>query len=136
MQCTECEAPNRKLWVLFGEHRRPALADVQTGSWAVLRRCPACSALWCLSPYEPYASFPFLALWPHDEVRWRHTFAVDDGRTLLAWHAFMVGQHFRSLPEPELGLVEQFRRRSYGHNPIDSPDTFHAADLPASTANA
>jgi len=136
MQCTECEAPNRKLWALFGGHRQPELTDVRTGSWMVLQQCTVCSALWCLSPYEPYASFPFLALWPHDESKWHHFFAIDDGRTLLAWHAFIVGQYYRSLPEPELGLVEQFRRRSYGHNPVDSPDTFHAADLPVSTTNA
>ena len=136
MNCTNCDAPTRKLWVLFGEHRQPTLTEVQTGNWIVLQRCSLCGALWCLSPYEPYASFPFVALWPYDEARWQRTHAIDEGKTLCGWHAFMVAQHYRSLPADELQQVESWRRRSSGHNPIDSAHTFQAADIPNGAANA
>ena len=133
MNCIECELPNRKLWTLFGEHRKPKLADVESGNYIFLQRCLPCNALWCLSPYEPYASFAFLVWWPHDEVKWHSMHALDDGRTLLAWHALKIAQNYRNLPSNELDQIERYRQRSYGYNPIDNPGKFHAAELLAST---
>src|ERR1700691_2180628 len=118
MNCANCEAPSRKLWVMFGGHRQPELADVQPGNWIELRRCSGCGALWCISPYEPYASFPFAALWPHDEATWWRTHDLDRGKTVCGWHALMVAKQYKSLPHEELEQVEHWRNRSCGHNPI------------------
>lgn len=130
-QCPECEAPQRRLWVLWGEHRRPRCEEVETGNWISLLRCPICGAFWCDSLYEPYASFPYAVYWSRSHMEWRIFHELDNGHTLLRWHAFAVVQHYRALPATELQLVEAHRKRSYGHNPIDNPFEFQATDLPS-----
>src|SRR5688572_25246692 len=129
MNCTNCQSPERKLWVLFGSHQQPTLTDTETGNWTWLQRCEQCGALWCLSRYEPHASFPYLVLWPHDSATWHRVSERDAGLSLGRWHASMVRQHWQSLPTAELDQVEAHRRRSYGRNPIDEPETFPLADL-------
>jgi len=131
MPCANCESPKRKLWVMFGAHRKPVLARVADGNWISLERCESCGALWCVSPYEPYASFPYLAAWPKNEESWRQIHAVDEGQTLISWHAHAIAADWRSLPTEEKKEVEAHRKRSYGHNPIDAPGIFKEAPLPA-----
>lgn len=114
---------------MFGKLHRPALTKITKGDYVDLQQCEACASFWCESPYEPYLSFPFLALWPYDEARWRKTHWTYGGERLRGWHAYMVGQHYQNLSAVELEFVEQFRCRTRGHNPIDSPQIFHAADL-------
>jgi hypothetical protein len=72
-----------------------------------------------MSPYEPDLSFTFLAAWPYDQQAWRAVHDLDNGITLLAWHAAMIREHWQKLPSEERQHVERWRKRSYGHNPID-----------------
>ena len=129
--CANCEAPQRALWVLFGTPRKPVVRKVIDGNWISLERCDSCSALWCVSPYEPYASFPYLVAWPRDEESWKQTHDSDCGRTLLSWHAHAIAAAWHSVPPDERDAVEAHRKRSYGHNPIDDPASFEAAPLPS-----
>lgn len=129
MNCTNCQSPERKLWVLFGPHPKPTLTDAESGNWTWLQRCEQCGALWCLSRYEPYASFPYVVLWPSDRAAWRRVSVRDAGESLGRWHASMVREHLQCLPAAELAQVEAHRRRSYGRNPIDEPETLQTADL-------
>jgi hypothetical protein len=80
--------------------------------------------LWCSSLYEPYAAFEFVALWPHTAEAWHTAHAVDEGRTLLAWHAEFIRDHWQALAPAERERVEAYRQRSQGHNPIDHPHAF------------
>ena len=117
--------------MLFGTPRKPALTKIADGNWISLERCESCAAFWCVSPYEPFASFPYLVAWPRDEASWKKTHAADDGRVLLSWHAHAIASSWRSLPKEEQEAVEAHRKRSYGHNPIDAPASFKAAPLPS-----
>jgi hypothetical protein len=132
--CSNCCAPDRPLWVLFSYTQKkvlaPVLTTVQQGNWITLERCEECGAFWCCSPYEPFASFPYLVAWPHDITSWRSIHDSDDGRSLLSWHAYEIGRKWDSLPEPERQAVEAHRERSRGQNPIDDPSSFKAAPLP------
>ena len=126
MPCPNCQAPER---VLFGPGRKPAeLANVHLGEWISLERCPACQALWCSSLYEPYAAFEYLVRWEWDPERWRRLHAADAGETLRRWHAAIIRENWRDLDPPERALVENHRRRSQGHNPIDNLADFGSAD--------
>jgi hypothetical protein len=133
--CSNCCAPDRTLWVLFSyaqkSPRKPDLTTIEQGNWITLERCEECGALWCSSPYEPFASFPYLVAWPRDVISWRSIHDSDDGRTLLSWHAYEIAQKWDSLPEAERHACEAHRARSRGHNPIDDPSSFRAAPLPA-----
>jgi hypothetical protein len=133
--CSNCCAPERTLWVLFSylqkSPRKPDLTTVEQGNWITLERCQECGALWCNSPYEPFASFPYLVLWPRDATEWRPIHDSDDGRSLLRWHAYEIAQNWDSLPETEMQACEAHRVRSSGHNPVDNPSSFRAAPLPA-----
>jgi len=130
VNCTNCQAPERHLWVLFGLQRQPELVTLRDGNYVSLLSCPICNTLWCSSPYEPYLSFPYAVCWRNDALAWQHLHDRDKGATLLRWHAFAVGKYWRQLPANELEQVAWHRKRSYGHNPIDAPSTFHAADIP------
>lgn len=130
MNCENCQSPERHLWVLFGHQRQPELVDLQDGNYISLLQCHVCNRLWCSSPYEPYSCFPYAVLWLYDVLAWQHLHEQDNGTTLLRWHAFSVGKYWQQLPAIELEQVAWHRKRSYGHNPIDSPGTFHAADIP------
>ena len=114
--CRTCGHPDRVLW---GCGLFPKLSDVELGNYIVLQRCQQCGALWCMSPYEPYLSFTFLAAWPYGQHEWRAVHNLDNGNTLLAWHEAMIREHWQNLPDEEREHVEYWRRRSYGHNPID-----------------
>lgn len=114
--CDACGRPDRTLW---GCGKFPKLPDVDKGNYITLQRCENCEALWCLSPYEPYLSFEFLAAWPHNQQIWRAVHNLDDGSTLLSWHEAMIREHWIELPDDERKHVEYWRKRSYGHNPID-----------------
>jgi hypothetical protein len=114
---------------MFGSHRQPVVSKVVDGNWISLERCDSCGALWSVSPYEPYASFPYLVAWPQDQEAWQKKHDLDEGRTLLAWHAHEIAAHWRSLPKEEQKEVEAHRARSHGHNPIDNPAAFKAAPL-------
>lgn len=125
--CNTCGQPDRVLW---GYGCFPKLSDVDKGNYVILQRCEQCGALWCLSPYEPYLSFTFLAAWPYDQRTWRAVHDHDNGNTLLAWHGAMVREHWQDLPDEERKHVEYWRWRSYGHNPIDhSPSMTNLAPL-------
>ncbi|MBL8057679.1 MAG: hypothetical protein JNK29_13330 [Anaerolineales bacterium] len=89
-----------------------------------MERCSACGALWSASLYEPYAAFEYVARWEASEAEWLEQHAADDGRSLLRWHAAQVRDHWEALPAPERERVDQHRRRSQGHHPIDSPAAF------------
>jgi len=126
-QCGTCGHPNRVLW---GCGSFPQLPDVDKGNYVILQRCEQCGALWCMSPYEPYLSFTFLAAWPYGQHEWRIVHDVDNGNTLLEWHAAMIREHWQELPDDERQHVERWRKRSYGHNPIDRlPLTTHPVPL-------
>ena len=129
VNCTNCQAPERGLWVSFGTHRQPKLTETERGNWTSLQLCEQCGALWCFVPYEPYASFPYLVRWPHDPITWRRVHDRDAGLTLSRWHSHMVRQHWQQLPPDELQQVEWHRQRSYGRNPIDEPDIFQTEDF-------
>ena len=128
--CNNCLAPSKSLWVMFGPHRKPVIQRVQNGNWVSLERCNQCGALWCNSPYEPYASFPYMVAWSQTPEEWKRLHDSDDGQALLAWHAYMINRDWSSLPTDELAEVASHRKRSYGHNPIDAPGSFKAAALP------
>ncbi len=128
MTCSHCQAPDRQL---YGPGPQPALELVRRGNWIDLERCPQCGALWCLSPYEPYAAFVYLARWERPAEDWARAHDLDDGRTLLRWHATYIRAHWLALPAEDRDRVDAHRRRSYGHNPIDSPAIFGEADLEA-----
>jgi len=130
LACANCEGPERKLWVLFGAKRKPVVSKIVDGNWVSLERCESCSQLWCLSPYEPFASFLFLAAWPHDEASWKKTHDTDAGHTLLSWHAYAIASASHSLPHEEKDAVEKYRKRTHGHNPFDNPAAFKATPLP------
>ena len=119
--CAHCEAPDRDL---YGPGRRPALRDIAVGNWISLCRCATCEALWCASLYEPYAAFQYIVRWTRSAMDWRQAHDLDDGRTLLRWHATAIRTRWQSLPDPEYEAVDAHRRRSMGHNPIDSPAEF------------
>ena len=132
--CSNCCAPDRTLWVLFSYTQMkpltPVLTTIDQGNWITLESCEECGALWCNSPYEPFASFPYLVAWPCDLASWRLIHDSDDGRALLSWHAYEIGQKWNGLPETERIACDAHRKRSSGHNPIDSPSSFKAAPLP------
>lgn len=117
-ECMTCGHPDRVLW---GCGNFPKLSDVDKGNYVILQRCEMCGAMWCMSPYEPYLSFTFLAAWPYDEQIWRVVHDLDNGNTLLEWHAAMIREHWKEFPDEERQHVEFWRKRSYGHNPIDNP---------------
>ena len=128
--CVNCEAPQRTLWVMFGLHRKPIVSEEANGNWISLERCDTCGSLWCASPYEPYASFSYLVAWSDSQEAWKRIHGLDEGKTLLAWHAYAIAAYWRSLPKEEQEEVEAHRKRSYGRNPIDDPSSFGAAPLP------
>ena len=108
----------------------PQLLDVDKGNDVILQRCEPCGTLWCMSPYEPYLSFTFLAAWPYGQQEWRMVHDLDNGNTLLEWHAAMIRENWKELPDDERQHVERWRKRSYGHNPIDRlPLTTHPVPL-------
>lgn len=119
--CAHCHAPDR---VLYGPGFRPALSDVEVGNWIILCVCATCGALWCASLYEPYAAFEYLVRWTRGASDWRRVHDLDDGRSLLRWHATEIRGNWLTLPDEERGAVEAHRRRSSGHNPIDNPVGF------------
>ncbi len=130
-ECKTCGCPGRVLW---GCGSYPKLLDVQKGNYVILQRCEACGAMWCMSPYEPYLSFTFLAAWPYDEQIWKAVHDLDNGNTLLEWHAAMIREHWQGLPDDERQHVEAWRKRSYGHNPIDqSPSMTRLSPLQSSS---
>jgi hypothetical protein len=114
--CNVCGHPGRILW---GCGTFPKLPDVDKGNYVILQRCEQCGALWCMSPYESYLSFTFLAAWPYGQHEWRIVHDLDNGSTLLEWHAAMIREHWQELADDERQHVERWRKRSYGHNPID-----------------
>ncbi len=114
--CANCDAPDRDL---YGPGRRPALLEVAVGNWISLSRCATCEALWCASPYEPYAAYEYIVRWTHGPSGWRQAHDLDDGRTLLRWHATAIRRGWLALPDEEREAVEAHRQRSAGHNPID-----------------
>jgi len=127
--CEHCHAPDRDL---YGPGRRPALSDLDVGTWISLCRCVTCGALWCASLYEPYAAFEYVVRWTHSPADWRRVHDLDDGRMLLRWHATEIRMDWRMLPDDERRAVDAHRKRSGGHNPIDNPaafGTFSAAEL-------
>lgn len=126
--CPTCHAPTR---VLYAPGQRPPLTPLVTGTWIDLEQCGACGALWCMSPYEPYAAFEYVARWPFDQATWEQQHAVDDGQTLRHWHAAMIREHWEALPPPERAKVEYHRQRSSGHNPIDNRAVFGALSVSA-----
>jgi len=125
-RCKNCESRTRLLWP---PGRKPDLLALETGSWIDLRQCQACGALWSGSPYEPYASFEYLVLWPADRGAWVQAHAVDDGQLLLRWHGWMIHQHWRALSGDDLAAVEQHRRRAPGNNPVDAPPRFDEREV-------
>ncbi len=129
--CETCGHPDRVLW---GCGDFPKMPDVDKGNYVILQRCEQCGALWCMSPYEPYLSFTFLAAWPYGQHEWRVVHNLDNGNTLLEWHAAMIREHWQELPGNERQHVERWRKRSYGHNPIDRlPLTAHPVPLQKSS---
>lgn len=115
---------------MYGPGKRPTLTPLALGAWINLERCEQCGAIWCISPYEPYAAFEYGVLWEHGPDKWRELHEADGGRTLLRWHAAAIAAGWVLLPEAEREQIDAHRRRSYGHNPIDSPAVFGADDLP------
>ena len=115
--CDTCGRPRRELWT-FLEY--PELTEVAVGSWMSLRRCPACKALWCEVPHEPYASFTFLTFWPYDEATWQAVHDLDAAQTLHEWHGAVIRERWTALSAAEKSAVEKWRDRTYRHyNPID-----------------
>lgn len=125
MSCSNCQSPER---ILYGPGKRPALTNIHLGNWIDLVRCELCGALWCLSPYEPYAAFEYLARWEFTADEWDQWHAADSGHTLRLWHAAMIREHWLGLAEDERARVDEHRRRSSGHNPIDNTQVFGAAE--------
>jgi len=129
--CETCGHPGRVLW---GCGSYPKLRDVQKGNFVILQRCEVCGAMWCISPYEPYLSFTFLAAWPYDEQAWKAVHDLDNGNTLLEWHKAILREHWQGLPDDERQHVEYWRQRSCGHNPIDqSPSMTRLGSLKKSS---
>lgn len=126
VNCPNCQSPER---ILFGPGQQPELVQVRIGNWISLEQCEPCHALWCLSPYEPYASFSYLVRWPSSVEVWAEAHEKDDGKTMRQWHASEIRNHWRGLPEAEREEIEFHRRRSYGHNPIDAPKVFGTAGV-------
>lgn len=125
MSCPDCQAPEK---ILYAPSEKPAgLVNLQLGNWISLEQCGDCGALWCLSPYEPYAAFEYLVRWEFDAATWRRVHAADAGRALLRWHAAMIRENWQQLSAPARERIDQHRRRSQGHNPIDNPAAFGAA---------
>ncbi len=130
MTCPNCHSPERSLWALFGASQKPAFTTIKNGNWISLVRCLNCQALWCTSPYEPYAAWEFAAAWPLDEAGWHKLHAIDNGATITRWLSLAIRDHWQALPEPERAAVEQWRARSHGWNPIDNAAEFRPAPLP------
>ncbi len=130
MNCSNCQAPQRILWTLFGAHDKPALESVEIGNWIELQRCSLCQTFWCRSPYEPYGAWEFAAIWPRSAAEWHAFHAIDKGATLQRWLSLAIREQWRNLPEPEQDGVRQWRERSHGWNPIDSPAEFRPTPLP------
>ncbi|MBP7692991.1 MAG: hypothetical protein KA764_13800 [Anaerolineales bacterium] len=125
MNCPNCQAPET---ILYGPGDKPAgLTGLQLGNWISLEQCGHCRALWCASLYEPYAAFEYLVRWDYDAATWRRVHDADAGRALLRWHAAMIRENWQQLSAPARERVDQHRRRSQGHNPIDNPAAFGAA---------
>jgi hypothetical protein len=125
--CDSCRAPDREL---YGPGHAPHLSDLDNGNWISLSACAACGALWCVSCYEPYAAYQYGVRWTFSAGDWRHAHDLDDGRTLLRWHATAIRTRWQTLPNPEREAVDAHRRRSMGHNPIDSPAAFGTLSEP------
>jgi hypothetical protein len=117
MLCTQCEAPQRKLWP--PSSAAPKLAPLDTGSWIDLKLCGECRTLWTVVPWEPHASFPYAIGWPHSPEDWRVVHDLDDGRTLSAWHERQVRLFVRSLVGEDLLAVRAHQARSCGRSPLD-----------------
>ena len=130
MNCPNCQSPARSLWALFGASQKPILDDIKNGNWISLARCPICRALWCTSPYEPYAAWEFAAAWPLDEAAWHKLHDIDKGATITRWLSWTIRQNGQALPDAERAAVEQWRERSHGWNPIDNTADFRPAPLP------
>lgn len=125
MTCPHCQAPER---TIYGPGKRPTFAEVRSGNWIALERCDVCGALWCSSPYEPYAAFEYVVRWERSPEAWSRLHDADSGRALLRWHAAVIREQWRSLPAAERENVEVHRRRSRGHNPIDNTTAFGAGE--------
>jgi len=105
------------------------MMQIFIGNWITLERCAACGSLWVTSAYEPYASFPFAVAWPANETMWKKIHDADNGLTLLSWHAYSIAKAWNTTSKEEMILIEHWRNRSYGRNPIDNPEDFKAAPL-------
>ncbi len=115
--CPTCEYPHRQLWT-YG--KKPEFLELEYYNWIKLVRCRECKLLWASSPYEPYASYEFLAPWPYSRQLWEDVHAEDDGQTLRDWHQAMIREHWQKLPEDEQEFVQAWRTRTYHHyNCID-----------------
>lgn len=114
--CSTCEFPSRRVWT-FQEH--PEFASEHRDGWAQLDRCPECNQLWCRVGYEPYASFAFWAAWPSTKEAWINVLNRDNGLPYYEWHEAVVVEEHMNLTKAERDAVEAWRRRAYGHTPID-----------------
>ncbi len=115
--CSLCGSPERSLIP-------PASLDliftnIDDGNWISLEQCSQCSALWCSSPYEPYAAFIYHVRWRKTPDEWRRIHDLDNGTTMRHWHIAMIRQLFESLDESGKQAVDEHRERAGRHNPID-----------------
>lgn len=116
--CDFCHAHERNYW--GPSSFQPALETVENGDWISLQRCPLCGAYWVCSPYEPYASFPYLALWPWSAAKWSAVHAKNAWATLHPWHKLSIRASYLAEPT-DIAEIEKHRARSGQHNPIDYP---------------
>jgi len=122
MSCTLCQAPFRRLWAIKGY---PVLPTIFNGNWISLQKCPLCNTFWVYAPYEPYASFIFMSVWPYDETTFRQFNFIDNALILHEWQGATIREQWQELPLNEQDLVEAWRDRTYrSFNPIDSGSTY------------
>jgi len=101
---------------------QPAWKRVQLGNWIELVRCLKCNRLWCVVPFEPYASFPYAVRWHRSEQEWNQLNELDDARVLHRWHKARMQALRSEADEQDERAIEWHRKRSYGQTPFDEPE--------------
>jgi hypothetical protein len=114
MECEYCESDRRKLWPA---NRAPKLEEVAAGNWQKLLKCSQCKALWVEVPYEPYASYKYVVLWPFGLEAWTKLDSYDKGYSIQRWHHQTVMEEGPKLAGKDQEAILAHQRRTSGLEP-------------------
>ncbi|WP_145260352.1 hypothetical protein [Planctomycetes bacterium Pan216] len=124
-----CRSDRKRVWGPRTDI--PELPEVWVGRWIRLLRCLECETLWVASPFEPYASFPYLVVWDRTIEEFASVHAVDDGALCHEWLQAEIRVRMKTAELADIDASRRHDTRSGGHYGFDHFEEENPVDLSA-----